>query len=295
VLLLVGTLVMFPPLFVLGPLAGLLAASRPRSVREWAWIAAALLWIGVIAATPDGLATQAIYAWALCVTGTFVVLMLATGCSVVTGALASTVISFIMATIWFRAIDISWGQVQFAVEHAARSAWRLQAESAGPDYFGNRAEVQEAMHLMITSLRQVLPAVLVVAILPALAVAWSWYRRLAQEPLGAPAERFVDFRFSDQLIWGVVLGLVAMVAPIPPPFDAVVANLALVIGVLYLVRGVAIILGRLQSLPGFLLVLMAMAALVFLPVLLGVAFALGVADTWVDFRRRALPVDQTRE
>ena len=56
-------------MFVLGPLAGLLVASRPATVREWAWIGAAGLWLGVSLAQPGGLAPQMLRAWALFVTG----------------------------------------------------------------------------------------------------------------------------------------------------------------------------------------------------------------------------------
>ncbi len=74
--LLLGYLVLFPPLFVLGPLAGLLAASRPTTLREWAWIGAAVLWLLTSAVRPGGLATEILSAWALFLTGAFVVCML---------------------------------------------------------------------------------------------------------------------------------------------------------------------------------------------------------------------------
>jgi hypothetical protein len=294
VLLLLGALLILPPLFVLGPLAGLLAASRPRSVREWCWIGAALLWTGLTLVQPGGLAAQTVIAWALCVTGAVVLLMVATNASVVTGALAATALSFVLTSLWLWHLQIEWREVQFAVERAAQDAWREQVASGGT-LFEDRQDVQQAMRVMITALSGVLPAVLTLTILPALAIAWSWYRRLAGSPIGAPAQRFAEFRFSDQLIWGVVLGAVALVAPLTEPFDTIASNLAVLFFALYLARGAAVMWSRVERLPAPLLVLLAMLAMVFMPVMLGAAFALGLADTWVDFRRRAALMDQTRE
>ena len=65
ILLLGAYVVLFPPLFVLGPLAGLLVASRPRTLREGAWIGAAVLWLVVSLWQPGGLAAQMLHAWAL--------------------------------------------------------------------------------------------------------------------------------------------------------------------------------------------------------------------------------------
>lgn len=294
-LLLVGSLLVFPPLFVLGPLAGLLAASRPRTVREWWWIAAALLWIGLSALHPGGLAMQAVYAWALCVTGAFVLLMLATNAGVVNGALAATAVSCVLTTLWLWHLQLDWRDVQVAAEHGTQAWLREQLARVGPDDLANRDDVKEAMRYLLTGLTRLLPAVLTLGILPGLAVAWSWYRRLAAVPLGAPAQRFAEFRFNDQLVWGVLIGAIAMVWPLPPPVDAVVANLTLVLGVLYVARGVAVVWNAVEFLPLQLQVILAMGAVVIFPVVVGAGFALGLADTWVDIRRRRALPDQTRE
>jgi hypothetical protein len=289
VLLLLGALLFCPP-FVLGPLAGLLAASRPRTVREWCWVGAAILWIVVMVRNPDGLAWQTVYAWALCVTGVFVLLMLAANAGVVTGALVAVALSFGFATLWLYYLELDWRAVERAVGVALR-AW----VSRQPDYFGNKAELENAVQVATTGFAGLLPALLAVGILPSLAIAWSWYRRLASTPLGRPAQRFAEFRFSDQLIWGIVLAAIGMVVPIPAPFDVIVGNLTIVIGALYLARGAAVIWSRMEQLPGALLILLGMISLLLWPVLAGAAFALGLADTWVDFRRRAAPVEPTRE
>ncbi len=132
-------------------------------------------------------------------------------------------------------------------------------------------------------------------LLPGLALAWSWYHRLATAPVGAAPEQFAEFRFSDQLVWGVVLGMIFLVLPLPDPAASMVANLSVVIGMLYVARGAAVMWSSLRLLPAPLLVLLGIGLLFFSPVILGGAFALGLADTWVDFRRRRTPADQKRE
>lgn len=293
-LLLLWALLAFPALFVLGPLAGLLAASRPRSIREWCWIGAALLWVVVIGSQPVSFGAQALCAWALFVTGAFVLLMLVARVRVVTGALVAVSVSFILTTIWLAYLQLDWRALQFAVSQSFMEAVLRQVET-GPDLLGNADEVRQWMSVLKQATAGLLPALFSIAILPPLAIAWSWYRRLAGSPLGAPAERFAEFRFSDQLIWGVVLGAVAMVLPVPAPYDVVIANLALVIGTLYFARGAAIIWSRIEGLHAALLTLLLLLAIPLFPALFGAAFALGVADTWVDFRRRAAPVEPTRE
>ncbi|HET7470637.1 MAG TPA: hypothetical protein VFJ81_13225, partial [Gemmatimonadales bacterium] len=43
-LALAGFLLLAPPVFVFGPLAGLLLVSRPGTVREWLWLLAGGAW-----------------------------------------------------------------------------------------------------------------------------------------------------------------------------------------------------------------------------------------------------------
>jgi hypothetical protein len=224
------------------------------------------------------------------VTGAFVLLMLAGNARVVTGSMLAVALSFSLVTVWLLHLGLDWRDVERAVTLALRDWAREQ-----PDYFGNKEELESAVQVFTTGMSGMLPGLLVVGILPGLAVAWSWYRRLATTPAGAPAQRFTDFRFSDQWIWGVVLGAVALVMPVPAPWDIIVGNLALIVGLLYLARGAAVVWSRNDRLPVPLLLLLLILWFAFLPITLGVCFALGVADTWVDFRRRWAPVDQTRE
>ncbi len=296
--LLAGYLLLFPPLFVLGPLAGLLVASRPATFREWAWISAAGLWLALSLYEPSGLALQAQHAWALFVTAGFVVLMLAGRQGIVAGALGATLAGLGLVTLWARVLGTGWQDIQIAAAHQGWEACRvllLWGQTLAPDQIAALREYVDTLGAMVGITSDLLPALLVLRVLPGLALAWGWYHRLAAHPAGAPPERFRDFRFSDQLVWAVVLCVAAFVLPTPEPVQNIVGNAAVVLGGLYVARGVAITWSTIETFPVFVLLIVGLGALFILPVALGGWFALGLADTWVDFRRRFRPANLTRE
>jgi len=289
--------VLFPPLFVLGPLAGLLVASRPSTLREWIWIAAAALWLVVTLGQPGGLATQMLHAWALFVTGAFVVLMLPGRRSLVSGSLLATVFGFGAATAWAWLLGSRWQDIQLAVAHTGWEFCRqLLAQSAlGPERLDALRGYVDALADGIGVMAELFPGLLILAALPGLALAWAWYHRLSARPSGAPGGRFAEFRFSDQMVWLVVVAVAAFVLPLPDQARGVVGNVALVASGLYAARGLAVTWRSVEPFPLLVLVVMTVGILFILPVALGGFFALGLADTWVDFRRRFASADSTRE
>lgn len=297
-LLLAGYMLLFPPLFVLGPLAGLLLASRPGTAREWAWIAATGLWLTLSLTQPGGLAMQSEHAWALIVTAGFVVLMLFGRVPLVTGSLGAVVLALGFVTLWMGYLGTGWHDVQIAVAHQGWEACRALlalGRSLAPERQADLRSTVDTLGAMVAMGAELLPAVLVLKVLPGLAIAWGWYHRLASRPAGAPAERFADFRFNDQLVWLVVLCLVGFMLPVPDPVRDITANVMVAVGGLYVARGAAITWGSIAAFPPFVLVIVGLGVLFILPVALGGWFAFGLADTWVDFRRRFRPADQTRE
>jgi Predicted membrane protein (DUF2232) len=137
------------------------------------------------------------------------------------------------------------------------------------------------------------PAITGLASLAALALAWQWHVRLSSRPLGPPLGAFRQFRFADQWVWGVVGALLIWVLPKLAAFHAAALNLGLVLGVLYLLRGAAVIatLAAGAGVPAWALVTAAVAASVLvLPLLVVVPglWTVGVFDTWLAFRQRRL-------
>jgi hypothetical protein len=145
----------------------------------------------------------------------------------------------------------------------------------------------------------VFPALLALQSLAALALAWATYHRLSRARLGAPLRPLKEFRFNDQLIWGLIVGLTIVLLPTLATVRGVGRNLLTFFGALYAVRGFGVLswfmapgsLGVTLSV-GFIMlaapVLQFFAALV-LMVLGMAAVVLGLGDTWADWRNRTRP------
>jgi hypothetical protein len=145
---------------------------------------------------------------------------------------------------------------------------------------------------MVRTIGALYPALFALACIAGLRLAWIWHHRIARHPLGPPPERFTAFEFSDQLVWGWVLGLSLCLLPLPELGQEVGANLLLVWAVLYAVRGLAVFFAGSRRVPGAVMATLTLVAMFLLPFVLGGLTLLGLADTWLDFRRR-LPASAT--
>ena len=131
------------------------------------------------------------------------------------------------------------------------------------------------------------PALLALESLAALALAWAVYHRLGRVRLGPPLAPLKEFRFSDQLVWGLVAGTLLVVTGVAP-LGTLGGNLLLFFGVLYALRGLGVVLWFLA--PGRLVMALLIGFAVLFWLVLGVlALGVGVGDTWLDWRRRVRP------
>jgi hypothetical protein len=133
------------------------------------------------------------------------------------------------------------------------------------------------------------PGLLALAAIAGLRLAWTWYHRIAERPFGPPPAPFAEFSFNDQMVWGLVAGVAFLLLSAPGAAGLVGANLVLVWAALYAVRGLAVFAVATARVPGTVLVVIAAVALLLMPFVLGGLTLLGLADTWVDFRRRLAP------
>ena len=143
------------------------------------------------------------------------------------------------------------------------------------------------------------PSLLFLESLIALALAWTTYHRLGRTRIGVPLGPLKDFRFNDQLVWGLIAGLAIVFVPALDFLDGAGRNLLVFFGALYAIRGFGVLSWFLA--PGSLAVMLIVGfAMLWLPVLTPVAvlgfmllalaaFGLGLGDTWADWRRRARP------
>jgi hypothetical protein len=159
------------------------------------------------------------------------------------------------------------------------------------------AETEKQLNALADLGKTLYPSLLSLQALAALAIGWSIYHRLSRARLGPPLGQLRDFRFNDQLVWGLIVGLTFVFLPTLASVRVVGRNLLVFFGALYALRGLGVLSWFMA--PGslavtatvgfamFLLpVLNAIAALGF--VLLAIAaFGLGLGDTWADWRSRA--------
>jgi Predicted membrane protein (DUF2232) len=143
--------------------------------------------------------------------------------------------------------------------------------------------------LMADTISLLYPGLLALAAIAGLRLAWAWYHRIANRPVGAPPLPFPAFAFNDQLIWGWVIGLALALVPEPSWAPVAGANVLLIWCALYATRGLAVIAFFGRRTPPAVLVILAMVTLVLLPFVVGGLTIVGLADTWLDFRRRLTP------
>lgn len=142
--------------------------------------------------------------------------------------------------------------------------------------------------------RRVAPAMLALETLAVMALAWAVYHRVGRARLGPPLAALKDLRFHDAFVWGVIVGLLVFVVPMPAWLATLCINSLVFFGVLYALRGLGVLLWFLA--PGrWMLVVWSIVLVLFWSVIGAVALAIGIGDTWLDWRNRPRPKSQRSE
>jgi hypothetical protein len=278
------------------PLAVYLVAQRParRDAIVAVLVAAA---VSLTLASPADPFAALEGAWLVILAGALGIALVARpGRSFVPTALLVLAVAAGAAAVLVWLTPLSWPEVTWRVtRHFGLQARMLlgqisqAAEAAGGDAPAFAATLERSVESGIRMASGVFPALLLLQSFAALALAWALYQRVARAPQGAPLARLREFRFDDNLIWGVVLALVGVLVPRIVGVGLLGGNLAVFFGGLYTVRGVAVVaaLAAAAGIEGLLAAAGAMLVVLFLAPLAAVAaLALGVTDTWVDWRRR---------
>jgi len=149
-------------------------------------------------------------------------------------------------------------------------------------------------------------AVIAIAVLAALAAAATMVARVPAGTRAAtargwtgpgwrlrpPLGSLTTFRFNDQLVWGLVAGVTLVILPSLAPLRAVGFNLLLFFGALYALRGLGILRWlaservALAAVVGLALLLPIVGLELLAGALSGLALAIGLGDTWGDWRNR---------
>jgi hypothetical protein len=127
-----------------------------------------------------------------------------------------------------------------------------------------------------------LPALLALESLAALALGWGVCQRLSPVKIGPPLSPLTEFRFNDQLVWGLAVGATLCLLPAFEEGRAAGYNLILFFGALYLIRGIGVLAWIARGRYAFIIILSLIPQ-----VFVIVTFALGLGDTWLDIRKRA--------
>lgn len=173
---------------------------------------------------------------------------------------------------------------------AAVASRASRAASAARELLGAGADglLGSAMEKAVALQVALFPALLCLSSLGALGVAISVRSRLAGETAIVGPLR--SFRFNDHLVWLWLVGLALLLAPLGELAGRVGGNAALFMGLLYVLRGLAVFLSLVGGVSVMAGVLGGLVALLLYPVLalvLTAALLVGLGDTWLNVRERA--------
>ena len=278
------------------PLAVLVLLSRPRGIREMTAVLLSggfsLWWL----LQPGTLADQIVRSAAVIGSATFVLATRFSRSSLTHRTLLAAGAAAVALAALFLVGPWAWSDVRFWVEHRTGFTARVVL---GPFWVvardgaeGARAAAADMERWFTTSVRLLADqyaAVVTLQLMAGLGLAWAMHRRIVRQPLGEASGRFRDFRFTEHLGWLAVAALGAVLIPRLAAAKLAAANLLVVTGALYALRGAAV------ATAGFAAVgstgigtamLVALAVLFILPAVVAGAIVLGVVDAGLDLRRR---------
>lgn len=283
-------------MYLLGPLVALLLVSGPSTRREWIALAVALPLLVLSLAGVGGLFQQFVRASGVLLTGAFVVTMLVRPGPVFGRAAAALGLAGAAALAWGQRLGFGWPQVQTAAARETAAFFSAQAAAAASQGAAGDAAKQVFTELAQRSnaVAALFPAILVLAALAGVALAWRLYQELASRPLVRTGGSFATFRFGDQLVWIPVGALALLVLPLGDQVGGVslrilAQNVLLVAVALYCARGLAVFWTMARAAPRAIVLVLTLVALFLSPFAVSGLALLGLADSWVDFRRRAAP------
>lgn len=284
-----------PAALVALPLAALIAVSRPTSRAEWLTVGVAgsiaVWWLLVPGELPD----QTVRAAAVIATAVFVISTVRTRWPVIHRLLAAAVAAAAGVTALFALVGSSWGALRWSVAHrlglTARTVIGQMWSSAGGAEGPPRAlaEFESWLGSMVELVAQHFPALTLFQLMAGLALATTIAFRVGRRPIGVPLRRFREFRFTEHLGWAAVLPLIVLLVPKLAAAKTAAANVLVVAGGLYALRGVAVAAFgvALTGIGGAgVAVGAALLVLLMLPVAAAGAILLGVLDSGLDLRRR---------
>jgi hypothetical protein len=181
-----------------------------------------------------------------------------------------------------------WATLAWEVTREASYSMRWVVEVTPPQWMGTMYSTYEPMVRFVSI---TWPGMLALQSLAGLVLAWQLHLRLTSLPLGAPVTRFKDFAIGDGWVWGIVAWIAVLILPVSSALHVAGANLGLVAGALYVLRGAAIVATFAEAFgvsAAALVIFAGVAAALAVPMIFVVPglCTLGITDTWYQYRRR---------
>lgn len=298
------TVVLLAPALAVSALVGAVAGGRWPLAIVWTGLAGWVIWQFVSGAGTVALLTAG---WSVLLAGAFgaISLVRTRGLlafpSMFPRALAAIAIASALAagvTLSVRGgrtaiLDVVQTEAE-SKSQAALGAWRQttgtpewsQFTVQHPDASTMSKRVEEQLQSAPRYASVFFPSLLALESLAALALSWAVYHRVGRARIGPPMSALRDFRFDDHLVWGLIAGLILVVVPASESVGRVGANALVFFGLLYALRGLGVAIWFLAP-SRLVMALLIGFALLFWNVLGVLALALGLGDTWLDWRARA--------
>ncbi|MEX2182745.1 MAG: DUF2232 domain-containing protein [Gemmatimonadaceae bacterium] len=300
------TVVVVAPALAVCAIVGWRAGGRLPLALLWTLFALWVVWVPASSGTYAMLSSG----WGVLLAASFGgVLLAGIGERFLPRALLALVIAFAVGALALLVTGTGFAEVGGVIaeevsrrSEIAQAAWRefvnrpqwQDLVRENPDAGKLAEEVERQFALWPATARRIAPAMLAVESLAVLAFAWAIYHRFGRVRLGPPLASLRDLRFNDALVWGFIVGLLALVVPVPGVVRALGVNLLVFFGVLYALRGLGVILWYLS--PGrWMMVLLTIVVVLFSQIVGLVAVGIGLGDTWLDWRRRPRPKSQRSE
>lgn len=267
------------------PLAGLLLAAGPARPVEWAVAVVAGAAGAATLAAPAGSELDALVsAYVVLASAAFVCIAVLrpdgafrmAARALWWGGVATAVLAGI---VWG---GVPWRELGWQATRGVRAT--LLHQLGAMHQVGGGSFDARVVDGVVTAVSSTVPALLALETLAGFALAWQVHARLARHPLGAPLAPFREFCFGDLWVWAVIASVAVWLVPALAGLRATALNVAVVLGVLYVVRGAAVVaaLALAAGVSAGTLALAAVLAMLLAPLLSMV----GITDTWLEFRRR---------
>ncbi len=228
--------------------------------------------------------------WSILLGSWFVVMVIAMpAASFVSRALAT-----LGASVATSAVFLALNRGGFARLDGAVSGKLKDGAKAATDAFAQmmpNADTQAAKDLPANMVKMaelqvmLFPALLSIASVAALGAGWWMFRKLAASD-EQPLRPVREFRFSDHLVWMLVVGALLVLVSDHALANRVGMNLVVFMAALYALRGLAVLLVVGRAPGPFGKIMGAIAVLYLFPIVMAATMIVGLTDTWLDIRAK---------